>query len=328
MTITDPNLREALQSQILPIARPGPLFYAGVVMSDLDPPSPFKPGYLHWLLLDGRLAASSGAIVGKSIVPFVPPNPPPQDKFHRYRVALFTYPDAGQAATRLGPNAARGGFDVIALLRGIGGQILNTAEFRATNQSGRQSSSAASDPSDHPDPPYPPVTTIFGKRKSSKSPAASAAKVKSDSASAAMATQRRSRHSGHEGYFLPGADISDLQQRYGGCVLHLMGSNPPWCNRERAYFEQRNGQTCYNPFAVCTSQVGRDRNDYAYALDWDNVPTEELEGYAESRGLSLPLEQGNDRKVILAALAKDFCAPGREKAGTSNNLCKYYQASS
>ena len=56
-------------------------------------------------------------------------------------------------------------------------------------------------------------------------------------------------------YFIPETDLSVSNQKYCRCIAHVAGKQEPWCLGEKAWFAERNGKKCYNPYPVCRSRV-------------------------------------------------------------------------
>lgn len=50
--------------------------------------------------------------------------------------------------------------------------------------------------------------------------------------------------------------LSEREQAYCSCVAQVAAQQPGACNLEQAWFEMREGQECYNPFAICSASVG------------------------------------------------------------------------
>lgn len=57
--------------------------------------------------------------------------------------------------------------------------------------------------------------------------------------------------------------LSDQQQKFCSCLVEVASNQPDKCNKEKAWFQERDGRKCYNPAAVCASSVGTtSRNCY------------------------------------------------------------------
>lgn len=107
-----------------------------------------------------------------------------------------------------------------------------------------------------------------------------------------------------EGYFISGNPLSAGQQAYCKCTLDLDEKNPRWCNKEKAYFETRENQTCYNPYAVCTKSVGQ-QSECSQWFNFDAFSDAELTGYSDIRRIQVP--EPYNRKILLQNIAKYVC---------------------
>ena len=54
----------------------------------------------------------------------------------------------------------------------------------------------------------------------------------------------------------PDSDLSEKQQKWCRCVLHVAAKQSPACLRSRAWRSKIKGKTCYNPYSVCAKSVG------------------------------------------------------------------------
>lgn len=78
-----------------------------------------------------------------------------------------------------------------------------------------------------------------------------------------------------ESYFV---DISELpsrkQAKYCRCILHVAADEDPKCLRRQNWGRD---QPCVNPYAVCTSSVGRDSLYCTRYYDFDGIPENEYQ---------------------------------------------------
>jgi len=63
-------------------------------------------------------------------------------------------------------------------------------------------------------------------------------------------------------YFNDQISLSETQQKYCRCILHVASDQPDWCLEEgfpgsKEKPEVRDGRTCYNPYAICTKTISR-----------------------------------------------------------------------
>jgi len=79
--------------------------------------------------------------------------------------------------------------------------------------------------------------------------------------------------------------ISNKQQKYCRCIAHVAGKNKEWCYEHNAW--KKGSGKCYNPYAVCSSRVGRDSKYCARYYDLDNMPVKEVKALANMKGMSV-----------------------------------------
>jgi len=79
--------------------------------------------------------------------------------------------------------------------------------------------------------------------------------------------------------------LSEKHEKYCRCVLHVAADQPEWCVSEGAWEQTRDGETCYNPYAVCTASVGRSGALECFLnYDLDAIPKDEIAGLVELKG--------------------------------------------
>ena len=90
-------------------------------------------------------------------------------------------------------------------------------------------------------------------------------------------------------YFLGEGALNDMQKKYCRCILHTADKQPGWCLKDKAWYKKRDGEQCYNPYAVCTKSVGRKGPAFECVknLDLDVIPESELEALAQLKGKSI-----------------------------------------
>ena len=92
-----------------------------------------------------------------------------------------------------------------------------------------------------------------------------------------------------EKYFLSNTPLDDKQKKYCRCILHTADKQPEWCLKEKAWFQKRDGVSCYNPYAVCTKAVKRSGPAFECVkyYDLDHIPQSELRSLANLKGKSI-----------------------------------------
>ena len=82
-------------------------------------------------------------------------------------------------------------------------------------------------------------------------------------------------------YFKNNSSLTDKQKSWCRCVLHVADKQRGACNTEKAWFEKRDGQTCYNPYAVCSKSVGTSVRICGENYDFNSISDNELISYAQ-----------------------------------------------
>lgn len=74
--------------------------------------------------------------------------------------------------------------------------------------------------------------------------------------------------------------LTDKQQRFCRCVLHVAKNNSKKCNRNKSWGDNK----CYNPYSVCASSTGTTTGskpcNYVFTKPNSTVPYEEIIAYA------------------------------------------------
>jgi hypothetical protein len=103
-------------------------------------------------------------------------------------------------------------------------------------------------------------------------------------------TPRYKNPSYNEEWIRNDTGLTEQDVKYCRCVLEVAGRQPRACNEEQAWFEQREGRTCYNPYAVChrsiSGESGRPNCGENYVFE--KLPERELIGYASLQGIDIP----------------------------------------
>jgi hypothetical protein len=81
-------------------------------------------------------------------------------------------------------------------------------------------------------------------------------------------------------YFKPGTTLTEHEQSYCRCVLHVAAEQPGKCDFERAWFQHMDGKTCANPYAVCAHSTHTSTRHCSENYNFENIPDDELEAYA------------------------------------------------
>jgi len=98
--------------------------------------------------------------------------------------------------------------------------------------------------------------------------------------------------------------LNDADAAYCRCTIESAAKQPETCLTEKAWFQQREGKKCYNPYAVCHKSVEGEagRVDCGSHFVFENIPDLELIGFANLNGITMPANY--DRAAILQAVAQ------------------------
>lgn len=90
-----------------------------------------------------------------------------------------------------------------------------------------------------------------------------------------------------EAYFVKGTPLNQKQMKYCRCIAHVAGKNKDWCYKHKAW--KKGKGKCYNPYAVCTSKIGRKgRIRCTEYYDLDDMPKKEVEAISKLKGKTVP----------------------------------------
>lgn len=92
--------------------------------------------------------------------------------------------------------------------------------------------------------------------------------------------------------------LSDQEQKFCSCVVKAAGDQPGSCNLEQAWFEERDGRVCANPFAVCAKSTGTSSRACPANYNYSQLTGPQLIALANL--LKVPVTQ--DRSAMVAAL--------------------------
>lgn len=115
---------------------------------------------------------------------------------------------------------------------------------------------------------------------------------------------RRPRGSGHvrteeerESYFKPDSTLADDKKKFCRTFLHVAAKQTENCNKEHAWYQVKDGKTCYNSFSIAAKISGTSSRECGKNFAFENIPDGELKAYAELNGISVPTPY--DRNKIL-----------------------------
>ncbi|CAH6419046.1 Phosphatidylethanolamine-binding protein [uncultured virus] len=81
--------------------------------------------------------------------------------------------------------------------------------------------------------------------------------------------------------------LSIEEKKYCGCVVDAASHQPGACNLEKAWFEERDGRICANPFAVCAKSTGGSNRNCSKNWNYAQMSDKQLTALANLFGISL-----------------------------------------
>lgn len=133
-------------------------------------------------------------------------------------------------------------------------------------------------------------------------------------------SRRRPTNAERERYFKPNVPLNDLQKKYCRCTAHVRAGQPKWCLQEHAWYQQRNNETCYNPYAVCKDSTGYTENvECSQYFNFEAFPDGELEAYARER--LIPVPQPYNREQLIRRL-EDYAQTPEFSRGSETGLSR------
>lgn len=100
-------------------------------------------------------------------------------------------------------------------------------------------------------------------------------------------------------------DLNLQEKKYCECIVKVASKQPGACNLEKAWFEERDEQVCYNPFAVCAKQVGVSTKNCYKNYKYEILSLKELESLLNLKGYSSDLSSREELISRLEELSKD-----------------------
>ena len=95
--------------------------------------------------------------------------------------------------------------------------------------------------------------------------------------------------------------LDEQSATYCRAVLHVAAKEPVSCLTDKAWYQQREGHTCANPYAVAHKTVpGVTRIECHNYYDFDRMPDAELVAFANLNAIQLPV--GADRQAVIQTI--------------------------
>jgi hypothetical protein len=96
-------------------------------------------------------------------------------------------------------------------------------------------------------------------------------------------------------------DPPEQDDKYCDCIVKVAAKQPPSCNSDRAWFQERDGHKCYNPYAVCHKTVqGVGRPSCKQHYNYESMSDDQLIGFASLERINIP--QPYDRNTLIQAI--------------------------
>jgi hypothetical protein len=110
-------------------------------------------------------------------------------------------------------------------------------------------------------------------------------------------------------FFLPDTSLSEKQQKWCKCVIKVADKQRGACNTEKAWFETRDGQECYNPYAVCSKSIGTSTRECGKNYDFRSFSDNHLITYAQlhqkdKSGINIQIPEPYNRDEMLSNIKR------------------------
>lgn len=95
------------------------------------------------------------------------------------------------------------------------------------------------------------------------------------------------------------ANLSDEDQKYCRCILEGAAREPDACITEKAWYQEREGHTCANPYAFChyTIPAAGGRPICGPNYVWENIPYKYVREYALMNHIPIPATENKDQLI-------------------------------
>ena len=103
--------------------------------------------------------------------------------------------------------------------------------------------------------------------------------------------------------FISNSELPENKKKFCRCVLKVANKQRGLCNTDRAWFETRNGQQCYNPYSICAKSVGTTSRECGKNYNFSTFSDEYLITYSElhqkDKNNTLIIPEPYDRNQML-----------------------------
>lgn len=245
-----------------------------LIVYDRSAPSakdPFNSPYLHWLVVNIQGDDLSS---GETVVEYQRPSPPPGSGVHRYVVALLT-----QLSDKpIQPEIPQGRiqFPIGEFTTGYGLYPSDTITFSVRSPSPRSP---------------PPRSGGYWPTPNRNSDRGFRDRKSGSDDSRKYESEKRKDWTNPQ--------MTDQEQRYCRCLVEVAAKQPLSCNKDRAWFEEREGRRCANPYAVCQKTVlkGQSRPRCNFILE--RMSDSQLRGLASLERLEVTPETSREEVISI-----------------------------
>lgn len=230
---------------------------------------------------------------GNMIISYIPPSPPLNSLPHQYYINIY------EQNIYIDPNIKfnREKFDIRMFVNKYELKLYDEFIFKVENKnkikfSLNQKTTMSQYPKSLNKPILPMVPLTYSSYKSPVSPNLSRNVMSPQFKS----SSHRHKHSGVQ-YFKESSQLTEEEEKYCRCILHVASEQPGQCNMEKAWFEKRDDRICYNPYAVCASRVGGSNKNCSINYQFENFPDDELRAYANLHGIKSPTPYSKNKML-------------------------------
>lgn len=102
------------------------------------------------------------------------------------------------------------------------------------------------------------------------------------------------------------SSLNPGEENFCSCVIKVAGKEPGQCSFEKAWFEERDGRTCYNPYAVCANSTGHSSRRCNENYNYDAFTDDQLTAFANLNQITYatPL----DKSALLRTIKSKYNA--------------------
>ena len=80
-------------------------------------------------------------------------------------------------------------------------------------------------------------------------------------------------------YFILDTSLPENKQKWCRCVIKVAAKQTKSCLEDKAWYQVKDGKSCYNPYAVCSASVGTSSRECGKNYQFSNFSDDELKAY-------------------------------------------------